>query len=174
MSDTPEPVADRFYPVLPIKSSVLFPGLFLPLSVGRPASRAAIDAAMATEDKTLVVVAQRDAASDAPGLADLYPVGTLAVIKKMARGPEAVEVLVQGSGRVRLLDAVQTEPFLRAHVVLLPAPAGRNEQVEALYRAVLDSARRVLELARPQADIDVNQVLAQATDPVQLAYLLAS
>src|SRR5262245_25046819 len=174
MSDTPEPVADRFYPVLPIKSSVLFPGLFLPLSVGRPASRAAIDAALSTEEKTLVVVAQRDVNTDSPGLADLYAVGTVAVIKKMARSAEAVEVLVQGAGRVRLLSATLTEPFLRAAVQTLPPPVGGGEQVEALHRAVLDAARKVIELARPQAEIDVEQVLAQAPNPVQLAYLLAS
>ena len=92
---------DRTYTILPVKNTVLFPGLFLPLSVGRPASRAAIDAALATEDKTLVVVAQRDNELDAPGLADVFPVGTVAVIKKMARGPEGVEVLVQGGGRRR-------------------------------------------------------------------------
>ncbi|HEX3150620.1 MAG TPA: endopeptidase La [Gemmataceae bacterium] len=174
MSDSPEPAADRTYPVLPVKNTVLFPGLFLPLSVGRPTSRAAIEAALATEDKTLVIVAQRDVERDAPGLAEVYPIGTLAIIKKMARGPEGVEVLVQGSSRVRLLEALQTEPFLKANVLALPAPTGGGEQVEALHRAVMDAARKVLELARPQADIDVNQVLAQAPEPVQLAYLVAS
>jgi ATP-dependent Lon protease len=170
MSDT----ADRAYPVLPIKSTVLFPGLFLPLSVGRAGSRAAVDAALATEDKTLVVVAQRDAESESPAPADLFPLGTLGVIKKMARGQDGVEVLVQGGSRVRLLDFVQTDPYLRANVLHLPPPIGKGDQVEALHRAVLDAARKVLELARPQADIDVNQVLAQAPNPVQLAYLLAS
>src|SRR5262249_45442278 len=55
-----------------------------------------------------------------------------------------------------------------------PPPLGGGEQVEALHRAVLDAARKVIELARPQAEIDVEQVLAQAPNPVQLAYLLAS
>jgi ATP-dependent Lon protease len=170
MSDTPEPT----FPVLPVKNSVLFPGLFLPLSVGRPASRAAIDAAMATEDKTLVVAAQRDSNSDAPAFADLFPVGTVGVIKKMARGADGVEVLVQGASRVRLLSPTQAEPYLRAAVLHLPPPIGRGEQIEALHRAVLDQARKVIELARPNADVDVNQVLAQAPSPVPLTYLLAS
>src|SRR5262245_23143289 len=174
MSDTPEPVADRFYPVLPIKSSVLFPGLFLPLSVGRSTTRAAVDAALATEDKTLVVVAQRDVNTDAPTLDDVYAVGTVAVIKKMARSPEGMELLVQGTSRVRLLAATQTDPYLRVAVQTLPPPLGGGEQVEALHRAVLDAARKVIELARPQADIDVDQVLAQAPSPVQLAYMLAT
>ncbi|HJZ93316.1 MAG TPA: endopeptidase La [Gemmataceae bacterium] len=174
MSDTPEPVADRFYPVLPIKNSVLFPGLFLPLSVGRSFTRAAVDAAMATEEKTLVVVAQRDVNVDVANLDDVYAVGTVGVIKKLARSPEAIELLVQGAGRVRLLKSTQSEPYLRAAVQTLPPPLGGGEQVEALHRAVLDAARKVIELARPQAEIDVEQVLAQAPNPVQLAYLLAS
>jgi ATP-dependent Lon protease len=173
MSD-PVVSADRNYAVLPIKNTALFPGLFLPLSVGRPASRAAVDAALATEDKTLVVVAQKNNDQEAPGLADLFPVGTVGVIKKMSRGQDGVEVLVQGAGRVRLIETVQREPFLRANVLPLPTPEGKGEQVEALYRAVFDGARRVLELARPQAEIDVNQLLAQAPQPIQLAYFIAS
>jgi ATP-dependent Lon protease len=174
MSDTPEPVADRIYPVLPIKNTVLFPSLFLPLSVGRPTSRAAIDAALATEDKTIVVVAQRDVNAVAPGLTDLYAVGTVATIRKMSRSEEGAEILVQGTGRVRLLTAEQTEPFLKAGVQTLSNPIGQGDQLEALHRTVLEAARKVIELARPQADIDVNQMLAQAPDPVQLTYLLAS
>jgi ATP-dependent Lon protease len=176
MSDTsgPDPVPNQTYPVLAIKNTVLFPSLFLPLSAGRSSSRAAIEAALATEDKTLVVVAQRDVNIESPGLDDLYAVGTVAVIKKMARSADGVEILVQGNGRVRLLTAVQTEPFLRAGVQQLLPPSGTGDQVEALHRAVLDSARKVIELARPQADVDVNQLLAQANNPVQLAYLLAS
>jgi ATP-dependent Lon protease len=129
---------------------------------------------MATEEKTLVVVAQRDVNHDSPALDDLFAVGTVAIIKKMARSAEGFEVLVQGTGRVRLLSALQTEPYLRVAVQTLAAPVGGGEQLEALHRAVLDAARKVIELARPQSDVDVNQVLAQAPHPVQLAYLLAS
>ena len=93
MSDVIEVTPDRTYPILPIKNTVLFPSLFLPLSVGRPTSRAVIDAALATEDKTLIVVAQRDGEHTSPTLNELYAVGTVAVIKKMARSEEGVEVL---------------------------------------------------------------------------------
>src|SRR5438045_2197009 len=112
MSDTPAPdqTENRSYPVLAIKNTVLFPTLFLPLSAGRPASRAAIEAALATEDKTLIVVAQRDVNIESPALNDLFAVGTVAVIKKMARNPEGVEILVQGAGRVRLLSTIHNEP----------------------------------------------------------------
>src|SRR3954471_24241843 len=96
--DTSAPIdaSVQTLPVLPLKNTVLFPYLFLPLSVGRAPSRAAVEAALASEDKMLVVVAQRDPANEQPGKDDLYLVGTRAIIKKMARSDDTVEILVQG------------------------------------------------------------------------------
>jgi ATP-dependent Lon protease len=181
MSDTPTPTApppaDGLFlplPVLPLKNTVLFPYLFAPLAVGRPASRAAVEAALGTEDKTLVVVAQRDPDDDSPGPGGLYPVGTRAVIKRAARGPEGVEVLVQGIDRVRIESVEQAEPYLKAAVRVLPFPTDAGPEVEALERAVTEVARRVLELANPQAAGGFDQFVAQAQDPLHLAYLFAS
>src|SRR5947199_8111093 len=89
------------WPVLPLKNAVLFPHLLMPLAVGRPASRAAMDAALAREDKTLVIVAQKDSTVEEPASADLYSIGTQAVVRKMDRSDEGVQVVVQGIGRVR-------------------------------------------------------------------------
>jgi ATP-dependent Lon protease len=162
-------------PVLPLKNTVLFPFMFAPLSVGRPHSRAAIEAALASDEKMLVAVAQRDATSDQLGLADLFPVGTRAVIKKMARSGDKVEILVQGVDRVRFLGIEQTDPYLTARVQALPPPAaGGTEVDEALHRAVIDAARRVLELARPETNVDINQFLSQAGDPLRQVYLIGS
>ena len=173
MSESP-PAATLSLPVLPLKNTVLFPFLFAPLSVGRPASRAAVEAALASEDKMLVVVAQRNPADDAAGLDTLYPVGTRAVIKRMARTPDGVEVLVQGVDRVTLDRAEQTDPFLKAAVRPLPFPADTGTEVEGLQRAVLDAARRVLELANPEAAANFAQFVGQAGDPLHLAYLIGS
>lgn len=161
-------------PVLPLKNTVLLPYMFMPLSVGRPISRAAVEAALATEEKALLIVAQRDAANEQPGLTDLLPVGVHAVVKKMNRNPEGVELLVQGIERVRLLETEQAEPFLKIRIQRLPDPDGGGDQTEALSRAMLEMASRVLELARPDAQIDVNQLAAQAGSPLKVAYLLAS
>src|SRR5438105_15726039 len=90
-------------PVLPIKNTVLFPGLFLPLSVGRPSSVAAVEAALAGEEKTFVVVAQKDPAQESPGFDDLYPIGVRAVVRKMARSDSGLELLIQGMEKVLLL-----------------------------------------------------------------------
>jgi ATP-dependent Lon protease len=159
---------------LPLKNTVLFPSLFMPLSVGRPSSVAAVEAALASEDKLLVVAAQRDAAHDQPGQADLYTVGTRAVIRKMARTPESVELLVQGVDRVSLLGLEQIEPYLRVRVQPVPVPNDGGTEVEALHRAVLDLARRVLELAQPDTPAQIDQLVAQGGDPLRLAYMLGS
>src|SRR5262249_62358331 len=89
-------------PVLPLRNSVLFPYLFMPLSVGRPNSVAAVEAVLATEDKNLIVVAQKDAQNEQPGPDDLLTVGTRAVVKKMARGERGVDLLVHGVARAAL------------------------------------------------------------------------
>src|SRR2546421_6520274 len=92
-------------PVLPLKNTVLFPYLFMPLAVGRPSSVAAVEQVLGTEEKTFLVVAQRDADTEQPGLGDLYRIGTRAVVKKVQRGEGGLEMLVQGVERVELQDA---------------------------------------------------------------------
>jgi ATP-dependent Lon protease len=169
----PEPTVWTL-PVLPLKNTVLLPYMFIPLSVGRPGSRAAVEAALGTEDKTIIVVAQRDPNNDVPALADLYSVGTRAVIKKMARSESGLEILVQGLDRVLLQTMEQTEPYLKAQVQALPFPAGEGPEIEALYRALLEQARRVIELAQPEAKVNFGQLIAQAAGPLQLVYLLGS
>src|SRR5438552_9957997 len=87
-------------PVLPLKNTTIFPYIFAPLSVGRPSSIAAVEAALASEDKAFVAVAQRNPAADTPTAEDLYAIGTRVVIKKMARADDSVELIVQGIDRV--------------------------------------------------------------------------
>ena len=161
-------------PVLPLKNTVLLPGMFLPLSVGRPGSRAAVEAALASEDKVLVVVAQRDASHDQPALADLYAIGTRAVIKKMARSENVIELLVQGVDRVMLQTLSQTEPYLKVQVQGLPVAQETSPDVEALHRAVIDQAHRVLQLAQPEGEANIPQMLNQVSGPLQLVYMLGS
>jgi ATP-dependent Lon protease len=149
--------------------------LQMPLSVGRAVSVEAVEAAMSSEDKQIVVVAQRDATVDTPAQTDLYTIGTKAIIKKMARQAETmIELVVQGVERVVLLKLEQTTPYLQGRMRALPAPTDGGAEVEALHRAVLDLARRALELAQPQAPAQLVQLLANTEDPLQLVYLLGS
>jgi ATP-dependent Lon protease len=161
-------------PVLPLKNTVLFPFMFMPLAAGRPGSIAAVEAALRTEEKAFVVAAQRDASVEEPGPDDLYSVGTRVVIKKMARTPERFEMLVQGVERVRLVDFPQRQPFLVARVEVVPLPEDSGPEVDALYRAVVEQAKRAFELAQPETPVQIDQLLAQAGDPLRLAYMLGS
>jgi ATP-dependent Lon protease len=165
----------RILPLLPLKNSVLFPHLLMPLSVGRPSSIAAAQAALATEEKEVVIVAQRDASNDEPGIGDLYTVGTRAVIKRMARPNDSqMELIVLGVERVTVFQLEQTEPYGRVQVRDYPLPDEKTPEVEALHRAVTDLAARALTLAQPNVPVEVSQLLASAEDPLRLVYLLAS
>jgi ATP-dependent Lon protease len=171
---TQENDAVMVLPILPLKNTVLFPQLFIPLSVGRPQSVAAVEAAMATEEKTFIAVAQRDASVEQPGLADLYTVGTQAVVKRAGRGENGLEIIVQGLERVAILKVEQTEPYLKASVRLLPWPEDTGTEVEALQGAVLELATRALALVQLPTPINIQQLAAQAGDPLRLVYLLGS
>ncbi len=162
-------------PVLPLKNSVLFPHLLMPLSVGRPASLAAAEAALATEEKEIIIVAQRDPNVEKPALSDLYTIGTKAVIKRMSRPSEAhMELIVLGVERVVLLKPEQTEPYLKVRARPHPLPSERTTEVEALHRAVMELAAKALSLAQPQAPPELNQLLVSTEDPLRLVFLLAS
>ena len=161
-------------PALPVKSSVLFPHLLLPLAVGRPGSMAAVEAALVTEDKTLVIVAQKDIAIDEPAFDDLYHVGTLASIKKMERAEGGYQIIVQGIERVELVEAAETKPLLKVRVHPMPEPTDEGTEIERLARAMLDQAAAVHAILQPQAPFTVEQMFSQVKDPLHQAYLLAS
>ncbi|GIW55977.1 MAG: Lon protease [Nitrospiraceae bacterium] len=162
-------------PVLPIKRTVLFPGVMMPLTVGRARSVAAVEAAMRTEEKTLLIVAQRDPRTEEPGLDDLYTIGTKAVIKQVGRAPEGVlHVLVQGLDRVVLLKLEQTDPFMLARVRHLPVPDDSSTEVEALHRAIQDLMTDLPKLIQSPGIQEAVMALRNEDDPVALAYRIAS
>src|SRR5215470_1197228 len=114
-------------PVLPLKDTVIFPYIILPLSVGRDKSVLAVDRALA-ESRVIMLVAQRDGATDNPGEADLYPLGTAAVIMRMLKLPDGrIRILVQGLTRARLAHVSQTDPYLQAKIERVePAPVEKS------------------------------------------------
>jgi ATP-dependent Lon protease len=161
-------------PVLPIKHAVLFPSMLMPLNVGRPSSIAAIEAALASEEKEIVVVAQRDAAVDSPSLTDLYSIGTKAVIKKMARRTDGLlEVVLLGVERVVLLKLEQHGVYQKARIKPLPLPQEKSTEIEALRREVGELAVRALALTQPQAADRLSQLITDANDALRLVYTLA-
>jgi len=161
-------------PLLPVKNTVLFPHMVLPFTVGRAISIEAVKAAANTEEKTLVVVAQRDDTVEKPKLEQLYTVGTKAVIKRMEQGSDQVELLLHGLERVKLEALEQTEPYLIVRTATFPMPQDDGPEVEALYRAVLEQAQRALQIVQPQATAQVAAMFEKDRDPLGLAYFVAS
>src|SRR5437867_12376941 len=126
-------------PVLPLQNTTLFPETMVPLSAGRPASVAAVEAALAGEEKLLACVSVRPEKTDDEDTksADLFEIGTLVMIKRMERVDDTLHLIVQGTDRIRVLDWVQEGPFLRARAQILPdLPVTNKEEVEAAKRNV--------------------------------------
>jgi ATP-dependent Lon protease len=106
-------------PVLPVRDTVLFPHAVLPLTVGRESSVQLINSL--GEDKTIIVVAQREARVDAPQPSDLYTVGTSAVVHKVVKMPnQSLFVFAEGLERIRLGEFTQLTPFMTAHYSVMP------------------------------------------------------
>jgi len=106
-------------PVLPVRDTVLFPHAVLPLTVGRESSIQLINSL--GEEKTILVVAQREARVDSPQPTDLYSIGTLATVHKVVKMPnQSLFVFTEGLQRAKLADFIQLTPFMRANVDPLP------------------------------------------------------
>ena len=164
-------------PVLPIKNTVLFPNLLMPLSVGRPKSVAAIQAALATEAKELIVVTQRDSSVESPSATDFFPTATKAIVKRSGRSGDKFEILVLGVERVELAD-ITGEDFLSASFRPVPipeeTPADTNPEIEALHLEVVDLATRLLKHASTELPAEFARAIIGQDDPLQLAWMLAS
>ncbi|MGH7254875.1 MAG: LON peptidase substrate-binding domain-containing protein, partial [Nitrospirales bacterium] len=169
-----EPVVTTL-PILPIKRTVLYPAVAIPLTIGRAKSAAAVDAALKTEEKTVVVVTQRDPEQEEPSLEDLYTIGTKAVIKQVARMAEGqVHVLVQGIERVVLLKLERHEPFLLVRARQLPSLTGSGPEFDALDRAIRDLVNELPSLIQSPGLKEAILALTAERDPVALAYRVGS
>jgi ATP-dependent Lon protease len=163
-------------PVLPLLDTVLFPHMLSPLFVGRESSLRALEAAL-SEDRTIVVVAQREPEEEEVTPDLLYEIGTEAVIGRTLHMPDgSSSILVQGQRRVRLLEIVQETPYLRARVApLYEEPLSEEDHLatEALMRATLALFEKVVKLSRNVPD-DAYVAALNIGDPGALADFVAS
>jgi ATP-dependent Lon protease len=143
MSENREPMT---LPLLPLRDVVVFPHMVIPLFVGRAKSIKALEAAMETA-KQIMLVAQKSAQKDEPGIEDLYDVGCIATVLQMLKLPDGtVKVLVEGQQRARVLEALDGEAFMTAEVKPLPAAQNEDTEAEALRRALLQQFEQFVKL----------------------------
>jgi len=161
------------YPVLPVRDTVLFPHAVLPLTVGRESSVQLISSL--GEDKTIVVVAQREARVDVPQQTDLYSVGTLATVHKVVKMPnQSLFVFTEGLERVKLREFVQHTPFMKAEVEVIPEPSSPpTAEIEALQRNVLTLFQQIVA-ASPTLSDELQTVAMNIEEPGRLVDFIAS
>src|SRR5271165_2213412 len=163
----------RALPVLPVRDTVLFPHAVLPLTVGRESSVQLINSL--GDDKTIIVVAQREARVDSPQPTDLYAVGSLAVVHKVVRMPnQSLFVFAEGLERVKVTEYKQLTPFMRATVESIPEiNAPLNAQIEALQRNVLTLFQQIVA-GSPTLSDELSTVAANIEDAGRMVDFIAS
>ena len=163
----------RVLPILPVRDTVLFPHAVLPLTVGRESSIQLINSL--GEEKSIVVVAQRDARVDAPQPADLHHFGTLATVHKVVKMPnQSLFVFTEGNERVKLGEFSQIEPFMTASVDTVPetAPA-KGPEIEAMQRNVITQFQQIVS-ASPTLSDELQTIAMNIDEPGRLVDFIAS
>ncbi|MHB9109223.1 MAG: endopeptidase La [Armatimonadota bacterium] len=160
-------------PVLPMRDTVIYPFVIQPLVVGRPMSRAALDAAMAQE-RYVLLVAQRDGQIEDPGVDDLFSVGTVAECLQLLRLPDdTLRITVEGIARVRIREFLRQEPY---YEVLGDVYAEKDEvslETKALMRSVLGMFERCIHLGN-RIPVEAVDNVRNIEEPGRLTDLIAS
>jgi ATP-dependent Lon protease len=135
-------------PILPLRNTVLFPGVVIPITVGRDKSINLIKDAYKGK-KSIGVVAQVNATVEDPNFEDLHKVGTVAHIIKMLRMPDGnTTVIIQGKRRFRLNECLTTEPYLTATITALPEKKlSTSKELTALVSSVKDLALQIIDVS---------------------------
>ncbi|HXR91656.1 MAG TPA: endopeptidase La [Steroidobacteraceae bacterium] len=171
-TDAPSLPADVI-PVVPMRNVVLFPGVVLPITVGREESIAAAQEAVRAGRK-IAVLLQRDPTVEKPAVKDLHEIGVLATVVRYVTAPDGTHHLVaQGESRFRLKDMVQTTPFLAARIETLADTDASGSQVEARLEVLKQRALEALALL-PQVPAELPRTLQSIDSASQLADLIVS
>jgi ATP-dependent Lon protease len=156
--------------IVPVRNTVLFPGMVLPISVGRPASIAAAQQAV-REQRQIGILMQRDQTVEDPRSGDMHRVGTVANLVRYVTAPDGNHHLIcQGDQRFQILDFLEGWPFLVARVARIPEPASRSPEIEARFLNLQRQTIEALQLL-PQVPADLLAAVQSITTPAQLADL---
>jgi ATP-dependent Lon protease len=172
MADAPHiPALPSELPVVPLREAVVLPMTVAPLGVNRPQSIEAVNRALAGD--RMVLLLKQESTAEEPGPDDLHRVGTVAIIRQMAKGQTGIRVLVEGVARARA-EFLQTDRgFLRALLKPLPEENERSIDIDARVRRLQELVDRALSLATGLSP-DVKALVMSLDDPLRITYLLAS
>jgi len=134
-------------PILPLRNNVLFPGVVIPITVGRDKSIKLIQEAN-KGNKIIGVVSQKDQEEESPEFKDLHKTGTVAQIVRLLKMPDGSStVIIQGKRRFEMLEAIQTEPFLTASVKILNEEPfdKKNKELDVMFKTIKDLALQIIK-----------------------------
>lgn len=171
--DDEQPSVPQELAILPLKGTVIYPGLALPLIIGRERSIHLIDEALAGE-KIIGVITQRDPKIQEPTPDDMYVVGTAVSILKMVRVSEKdIRVVVQGITRFNIQEFVETDPYYRARITPIEEDEVEDPETEALTATIKELFRKVVELS-PQVPSELTSMITNLTNPGMLSDFVIS
>ncbi|MDO7612898.1 MAG: LON peptidase substrate-binding domain-containing protein, partial [Crocinitomicaceae bacterium] len=133
--------------ILPLRNNVLFPGVVIPITVGRDKSIKLIQEAN-KGNKIIGVVSQKDQEEESPEFKDLHKTGTVAQIVRLLKMPDGSStVIIQGKRRFEMLEAIQTEPFLTASVKILNEEPfdKKNKELDVMFKTIKDLALQIIK-----------------------------
>ena len=161
-------------PVLPLRDVVVYPHMVIPLFVGREKSIQALDAAM-SKDKQIVLVAQKSAETDDPGLKDVHEVGTLATILQLLKLPDGtIKVLVEGAQRVLIDEMFEDEDFFTADFTVLEDDvSSAAKELEILSRSIMSVFDQYVKLNK-KVPPEILTSLSGIDDPARLSDTVAA
>jgi len=167
--EIPEEIA-----LLPLRNTVLFPGVVLPITVGRDKSIKAVAEAYKA-DKLIAVVAQKDSTVEDPAVTDLESIGTVARIVKQIRMPDGgTTIIIQGKSRIRIDAITMEEPYFKARIQKLeeePAPVGAD--FDAYVSNIKDLATEIIQLS-PNIPSEASIILRNIENPAFLIHFVSS
>ncbi|OKY76831.1 MAG: endopeptidase La [Desulfobulbaceae bacterium DB1] len=159
-------------PILPLKSSVVFPHVALPISINRPASLAAVEEALASGNKMVAVLAQKDPTVEDPKIDDLYHIGSATVIQLIGRFESMTQIVIQGTERIQVAEIEPAKSFLKARFRAMPMPVDQGVEAEALQREILDLTAKYFSLGHPEVELNVPRFVVPGEDFMKLVYPL--
>src|SRR3990167_3800364 len=160
-------------PVLPLKGAIAFPLTLIPLSVGLERSMKLVDDAM-SGNRLMLLSGQKEELIEKPTVAQLYSVGTVAVIHQLSRtSDKSYRLVAQGLERVRITSSVSELPYLKATFTVIPDETKSGMEVDALRHVMLDALRKMTAFSDQYGE-ELVDIIEGVTDTRQLIYIVAS
>ena len=160
-------------PILPLRNTIAYPFAILPLVIGIPRSIKLIEDTL-EGDRLIGLLAMKNSSIVEPQPDQVYKIGTVAMVSQVTRtSGKTLQVVVQGIERFKVVKWLETEPYLKANIVLSPDELKTGIELDALHRSLRDLAKEVVALS-PHLTDQTGDFLNQVEDPRYLVYLVAA